>query len=157
MKKRSKKKVKDSPAFDMDNMTTFTKRVAERFRLASTRAITMRELSMVANNAELIPRIDHTIDTLFLSLRSWILAGKHAEQWCEISYPETWWEHVKHDLAPAWFLRRWPVKYKIERVRTHGETHVCPHADVKWPDNQHLEFIFWDQMAHEAKLTGGPC
>lgn len=27
-----------------------------------------------------------------------------------VSYPATWWEHFKHRFAPAWFLKRWPVR-----------------------------------------------
>lgn len=30
----------------------------------------------------------------------------------EIVAPADWWEHVKERFAPAWFLRRWPVRMR---------------------------------------------
>lgn len=31
----------------------------------------------------------------------------------EVCYPADWWQAVKQRFAPAWFLRRWPVKEKV--------------------------------------------
>lgn len=28
-----------------------------------------------------------------------------------VRVPENWWEHLKKDHAPAWFLKRWPIKW----------------------------------------------
>jgi hypothetical protein len=41
-------------------------------------------------------------------------AGKKVE----FKYPADWWEAVKERFAPAWFLKRYPVKY------THKEFQV---------------------------------
>jgi hypothetical protein len=35
----------------------------------------------------------------------------------EISYPEDWWEAVKQRWAPAWALRRWPVKMHTTTIK----------------------------------------
>ncbi len=28
--------------------------------------------------------------------------------------PSNWWEHLKQDRAPQWFLKRWPVQVTIQ-------------------------------------------
>jgi len=32
----------------------------------------------------------------------------------EINHPRTWFEMLKRDHAPKWFIRRFPVRYKTE-------------------------------------------
>lgn len=34
----------------------------------------------------------------------------------EIKFPANWKEAVKERFAPAWFLKRWPVKYTVYRI-----------------------------------------
>lgn len=43
-----------------------------------------------------------------------LAAEKHT---VEHRVPDTWWDHWKHDHAPAWFVRRWPVTYRT--ITTH--------------------------------------
>jgi hypothetical protein len=39
---------------------------------------------------------------------------RYAEQKCEhVKYPANWWEAVKERFAPAWALKRWPVRYRV--------------------------------------------
>ena len=33
----------------------------------------------------------------------------------EVKWPATWWQHFKQDVFPAWLLRRFPVRYAVER------------------------------------------
>lgn len=63
--------------------------------------------------------------------------------------PYTWWDHFKRVYAPAWFLRRWPVRYRSIDLVTHETVttvirKICPHIHV--PDNgrEHFEFFFYD-------------
>lgn len=49
------------------------------------------------------------------------------EQKIEINtVPLNWWQHLKKDHAPEWFVKKWPVKYKTE-------THVIT-GHVLYPD-----------------------
>ncbi len=32
-----------------------------------------------------------------------------------VKTPLNWWQHLKHDLAPKWFLAKYPVKYAINK------------------------------------------
>jgi len=34
----------------------------------------------------------------------------------KISYPSNWWQHLKKDLAPKWFLNRYPVVNETEII-----------------------------------------
>ena len=43
----------------------------------------------------------------------------------EVSYPATWWQHLKYQLAPAWMLSRWPVRMT---TITYQEMIVCPNV-----------------------------
>ena len=42
------------------------------------------------------------------------LYGETLPEPVEIHYPQDWWEALKARFAPAWFLKRWPV-----RIRKH--------------------------------------
>jgi len=64
-----------------------------------------------------------------------IIAGFHAltlkerladiQQDVRIQVPATWWQHLKRDSAPEWFLRRFPVQHE-----TITKTVVC-HLDAQ--------------------------
>ena len=34
----------------------------------------------------------------------------------ESKWPADWWQAVRERWVPAWWLRRWPVRYKRERI-----------------------------------------
>lgn len=36
-----------------------------------------------------------------------------------VKTPATWWEHLKKDHAPAWFLAMWPVKWEEKTLEGH--------------------------------------
>lgn len=165
------KLLSDGDPLDMAEVVRVRQIVAEKFQIARTKAISFGNLEMVSRNAECLPRLDYELQTMFLELRTWLLAGKHEASWITRSTPATWWDHVKKDLAPAWFTRRWPVKYDEERIRVRGDIHVCPHANIAWPDGeQHLNFIAYTQdgdpvgsqqtdsfVAIEHDYLRGPC
>ena len=52
----------------------------------------------------------HTIDTLCYQLDTY-LWGKLMPK--TIEYPSNWWEALKAEYAPKWFLSRWPVENKV--------------------------------------------
>lgn len=52
----------------------------------------------------------------------------------EVSHPATWWQHLKADHLPAWFRRRWPVRYrKIAVDFDYRILQTYPEADVPVP------------------------
>lgn len=74
------------------------------------------------------------------------------EQWHEVYYPATWWQHLKqaiyrHRWTPAWLLlwlhRRWPVVLHEERfVIKFVERRICPHIHAPTPNNYTTHFAF---------------
>lgn len=42
--------------------------------------------------------------------------GHSATQTVVHRAPADWWQHLKQRFAPAWVLRRWPVREKEQRV-----------------------------------------
>lgn len=57
--------------------------------------------------------------------------------------PVNWWEHLKHEKAPIWFINRYPVKYRNVDTLVKSTTHVkvCPHIDIPSNGREHLEFF----------------
>lgn len=42
----------------------------------------------------------------------------------EVKWPADWRQALKERFAPAWFLRRWPVKYAKKRIEHTLEAHI---------------------------------
>lgn len=49
--------------------------------------------------------------------------------------PADWWQQLKQERAPTWFLRRWPVKMRTREVlRKVKAQAIFPHFNRAWPD-----------------------
>jgi len=73
-------------------------------------------------------RAEYVLETSRLMLYSMV---QYAEQKCEpVIYPADWWQAVKQRFAPAWCLKRWPVKLTV------WEPFVI-YPDIKLPERQH--------------------
>jgi hypothetical protein len=83
--------------------------------------------------------IDLATDRTIRELRAMLLGKKHPNR-SERYVPLTWWDHFKRDVMPEWSRRWFPVKF--ERIVT-DETRVCPHINVKYPENSriHIDFL----------------
>lgn len=70
---------------------------------------------------------------LVLSLEARVLSEK-LEEGVKTDYvdiPSSWWQHLKYEHAPGWFIDRWPVQYDratltvyLERWATYPEANV---------------------------------
>jgi hypothetical protein len=65
------------------------------------------------------------------------LAGMAAEEEV-IRYPETWVDALKLAHAPAWVLRRWPVRYTTRCVKRYQT--VCPHVALD-DHSKHIHYL----------------
>ncbi len=69
-----------------------------------------------------------------------------AEITSTLSFPSSWWQHVKLRFAPRWWLRRYPVLITLVDCVLHRTTHVtkthrfCPHLKTE-PYQRHVEFL----------------
>lgn len=115
---------------------------AERFDLSAKEYFSKMDLMGI--NGKVSTYMDSHIKRLVLQLETWILAGEHKEHYTYRQTPKTWWQHFKKEVFPKWLLGKFPVEYDEETIQIKGKTYVCPHANVKWPNRKHLEFMTQD-------------
>lgn len=63
-----------------------------------------------------------------IELRATLLGQRHHV--AEFKWPATWWDAVKLRFYPRWLLRRYPVRYRFERVTALA---LLPTLDLKIP------------------------
>lgn len=69
---------------------------------------------------------EEALGDMMVELRAYLLAEKLADETITVSFkepvhffmPSSWWQMLKRDHFPKWWLRRWP----------HGETYITKHA-----------------------------
>ena len=54
-----------------------------------------------------------------------------------IETPATWWEMLKRDHAPAWFVRRWPVRYTVQEYQAR-----TLYPKMNFPGHAHVAHVF---------------
>jgi hypothetical protein len=55
-------------------------------------------------------------------------------------WPADWWQAVRERWLPAWWLRRWPVRYEFLDINRPLYARVCPHVAIEHK-NTHLEWL----------------
>jgi hypothetical protein len=81
---------------------------------------------------------EQILDQVIWEFRTWMLKKAHEKQIAHntILVPLTWWDHLKQDYLPNWFIQRYPVKYKTIEYTTHStQNFICPHDDQAWTDD----------------------
>ncbi len=56
-----------------------------------------------------------------------------------VQYPKRWWDSLKLEFAPKWFIRKWPVVYERKAVLV-KHYHVCPHLPIASME-RHIHFL----------------
>ena len=84
--------------------------VLQKIKLAAVTAIARGDgLHDMLANAEFRVAEDWISKMLIAKMTTYVLGMNEKRiQW---KCPCDWWEAVKYQFAPAWFLRRWPVRY----------------------------------------------
>ncbi len=107
-------------------------------------------------------------DQLVAYLSSWVLASSHPEMGYltfEYKVPATWFDHLKQSIkysqwprwVPyrlwAWFIGKLMVKLTLKTATRDyvKNINVCPHANMDFPDRNHIRFLMMDRLA-----VGGP-
>lgn len=54
---------------------------------------------------------DKLAQELVVGIDRWVWGGEVKQH--SVSWPADWWQHLKHQHAPGWFRRRWPVRYTV--------------------------------------------
>ena len=67
-------------------------------------------------------------------------------------YPADWWQALKERFAPAWFLRRWPVRYIENRWRA---SEFLPNLPLPKDRGVRVDsFCAWQQIPPEEATDG---
>lgn len=92
--------------------------------------------------------VDNLSGDIVYQLRGYLYGKKHTDTSTEkdwIGLPATWFEMLKEAYAPAWFIKRYPVR-KIRHEFTvntiTNTTNICPHLDIDSHDQQHVH-VAW--------------
>ena len=81
--------------------------------------------------------IQDAVRDLIIRLDSFIL-GQHDYQKYKVSMavPLNWWEHLKQDRFPKWYIKRFPTKTKhVTREITFDHKKLFPKSSVMFPPN----------------------
>lgn len=73
------------------------------------------------------------LDNMIMTITAWCLSGRIPTRTEDetVRWPDGWWEMLKDSHAPAWLLRRWPVRYAEKVIVTNTHHYfVCPHVNV---------------------------
>jgi hypothetical protein len=89
-------------------------------------------------------RIDKTEDFLTrqitYAISGFVYGRKVNESVMETTHvPLTWWDAVKERFSPAWFLRRYPARFRTINTVVH-HYHTCPHLNIL-SDSDHLKWL----------------
>lgn len=95
----------------------------------------------VARQARFQYDLDHIAETMVIWLETFMLRGSAQRETGSYVVPASWWDQFKLEKFPARLLARFPPKFKTQFYTYEKHIHVCPHADVEWPDHRHIEFM----------------
>lgn len=111
----------------MQRENNFEHVVCSRMRFAINQAMDLRRLK---HERDVNAAIDYAAGQMVARLEVEMLGreiGRITAKW-----PADWWQAVRERWAPAWWLKRHPVKYEqIDRP----VYNICPHLNV--PENRY--------------------
>lgn len=117
-------------------------RVMKKLAMLPGVAITLH----LSSRSELVGYVRRMV----LCVNAWLLRDHNLHsvvtKTVAVKIPKTWWEMLKRDHLPRWWLRRWPVQTKevTELFTFEQEVRVCPHCNIDWPDRKHLDFMTFE-------------
>lgn len=77
------------------------------------------------------PKVDVQRDILAMRQIVRMVVNLPVQKLPEIRYPASWREALKERFAPAWVLKRWPVRYIVWDVKV-------VYQDIALPKNRHF-------------------
>lgn len=129
--------ISDDTPFDPDAMSIkFTRLLKERI------GVSMAIPLHVVERARFDVEIDHITESMLVHLNTWLLRGEDTQKATgAYQTPASWWDHFKVTYFSHAMLRVFPAKYATHTYTYTEHIHVCPHADVAWPDRRHIDFM----------------
>ena len=84
-------------------------------------------------------------ESLIVQLHTWLLGKTHSQGTARCY--ASWWQQLKAECFPIWLQKKFPPTYTDHSIST---SYVCPHANVKWPDTRHIEFLMTESDSREG-------
>lgn len=101
---------------------------------------TAKEVTLTLDNFQFAAAIDWDVQTDIRYLADILSANfrlpSESMTKIKISYPSTWWQHVKQDLFPNWLKSRYPVVYKDEII----DSRVA-YTKISMPNQPHFKYL----------------
>jgi hypothetical protein len=93
--------------FDDVDMRALEAVALERMQLAIRRSIALHALKVVITPEVMV---DQLLNEMVLEMHTSIATQK--VKTLEVKYPDGWWEAFRERWAPAWWIKRHPIRYK---------------------------------------------
>ena len=142
----------ESTRYNFRKFPICTQRVVDDSLLKAL-GVELDQVPQLRDTLRLSGRADRLLGAMVLQLTGWILRDSHEHELVSkeaevgVDAPATWWDMLVEDHFPEWWKARWPVRHKrITRTvwaRYEQQVRVCPHSDIAWPDERHLDFLTW--------------
>lgn len=65
------------------------------------------------------------------------------------TFPTNWFQHLKQDYFPMWFINRYPVKYHVETVCIH-ETYPFPNVKLERDLGERVTYATIEQSPYRG-------
>lgn len=128
----------------------FQQIVLDRIRFHLQQMVSDCQLNSL-RDAEVYARVDQWAKALVFGLEvavpGRIVSQEEAVDHFQSKAPADWWQSFRERWLPRWWLKRWPVKYRVEEKSVVTKTvvyNVCPHLHVQG-NERHLQFLLREQ------------
>lgn len=116
--------------------------------------VTKRIPQTVLSNMKFDCQLEDSLRDLVMYLSKEIVRSAPRTETVQFDVPATWWQHLKQDHAPEWFLKRYPVVMRQIPFSYEGGYRTCPHADKQWGHDSHLRFLMFRDEWRPAAMDG---
>lgn len=97
--------------------------ILENVKIACSMSLGAYSLNMM----RLHSAVDEVSKNISYHLNTFVLGEKTKTESVtnRFRYPATWFQHLKYSYAPKWLLKKYPVKWKHESIRTEVKHYHC--------------------------------
>ncbi|MBV8072094.1 MAG: hypothetical protein JO270_19460 [Acidobacteriaceae bacterium] len=123
------------------SMVELERILVDKIRVEVTHRWDRHHLDCLRNHLNLTVALDPVAQNLVFRLQSYVLGKDTSYVDATERVPADWWQALRQRWFPGWWLRRWPLRWRVIEIRR-IERRMCPHLNRKFPEEQrHLEWI----------------
>jgi hypothetical protein len=138
----------------MSRFDDYTRPYAKVADLVKERLVT--QLRIPNSTFDVMVDVDVVTNELVMQVKTFMSKAYREPVYKTVSTPATAWDHVKQQYAPAWFKKRFPVRWEKHQFQIQGPTFLCPHLNEYWERNgkeAHLQFMQLAPQINPFKST----